>query len=147
MASEFSYAGRTRSSDGRRCAASRPTVQAFRTNWRISTPLATGSHGTGIPAAVHDPVSGISPAAPIACQLTELGLTRITARGAGARPCAKVANNPSEPRESPIAATRVGSTSARAASSRSAAANRSSGIWLIPASASGLEIQACARAA
>ena len=111
VASEFSYAGRTRSSDGRRCAASRPTVQAFRTNWRISTPLATGSHGTGIPAAVHDPVSGISPAAPIACQLTELGLTRITARGAGARPCAKVANNPSEPRESPIAATRVGSTS------------------------------------
>ena len=50
-----------------------PTVQAFRTICRISTPLATGTQGTGSPPTVQDAVSGTSPDDPSACQLTRSG--------------------------------------------------------------------------
>ena len=85
-ASDSSYAGRSRSRLGRCRVMSRPTVQAFRMICRISTPLVTGTQGTGCPPASRSRCPAPRRSTRCACQLTALGLTRTIRRRGGPRP-------------------------------------------------------------
>ena len=94
---------------------------------RISTPLASGTQGTGLPPTVQDAVSGTSPDEPSACQLTRARAdqhqaAQLRAEAAADRGEQSLGAAGDRHRRQP-----GGSTASCSASRVSAAANRSSG--------------------